>query len=118
MHIIKQSIGNVVADETQSSVKAIDAAALSQARFAATLIEAAVDSNLPIAATQKLMSAVASAFQNTIHSRADLAIAAKEIALIQSRSNLETVAFGCPGGTSITGQIKITKKPEPQSLKK
>jgi hypothetical protein len=98
MHIIKQSIGNVVADETQSSIKTIDAAALSQARFAATLIEAAADSNLPIAATQKLMNAIACAFQNTINSRADLAIAAREISLIQSRSNLEAVAFGCPRG--------------------
>ncbi len=107
MHAIKQSTGNVVADETQSSVKALDAAALSQARFAATLIEAAADSDLPMATTQKLMSAVANAFQNTINSRAELAVAVREIALIQSRSNLKEVGFGCPGGASIiTGSIQ------------
>jgi hypothetical protein len=100
MHQIKQSVGSVVAEDTQASIKALDTALAEQSRMCASLVEAAQDSNLAIAVTQPLFESVTSGLRGLVESRAHMADAAREIAKIQARSNLRETAFGCPSGWS------------------
>ena len=101
MHQIKKSTGDVVAADTQSSVSAIDYAVLSQARLTASLVEAAKDSQLAAASTQKLLQSMTNGMSVLISSRAELVTAVREINMIQLRSNLQTTSFGCPDGGPI-----------------
>ena len=59
MHQIKHSSGAVVAAETQASVAAIDTAVLTQVRLCASVIEAASESKMPVATTQKVLESIA-----------------------------------------------------------
>lgn len=98
MHQIKSSAGAVVAADTQSSVAALDAAFIAQARLCATVVEAATESKLPVGATQKLLDSITAGLRGLVASREEVVVAVREINLIQAKSNLRTVAFGCPNG--------------------
>ena len=95
---IKQSVGAVVAADTQSSIVALDQAVAQQSRMCASVIEAAHDSNLSIATTQPLLDALTTGLRGLVESRAHLAKAAREVAVIQAKSNLRETSFGCPNG--------------------
>ena len=97
---IKQSVGAVVAADTQSSIVALDHAVAQQSRMCASVIEAAHDSHLSIAATQPLLDALTTGLRGLVESRAHLAKAAREVAVIQAKSNLRETSFGCPSGWS------------------
>ncbi len=98
MHNIKIGVGQVIAADTQASIQALDAAVLMQSRLCVSTVEAAVDSNLPIAASQGLIEAIAGGINDLVESRAKLAKAVKHINLIQAQSNLRETGFGCPTG--------------------
>lgn len=98
MYNIKQSVGGVIAADAQASVAALDSAVLMQTRLCASALEAAADSQLPIAATQGLLESLASGINVLVQSRAELAKAVRHINLIQARSNLRETGFGCPNG--------------------
>lgn len=103
MHQIKRTTGDVVAADTQASVSAIDYAVLSQARLTASLVEAAKDSQLAAASTQKLLQSMTNGMNVLVASRAELVTAVREINMIQLRSNLKATSFGCPDGGPIKG---------------
>lgn len=98
MHEIKYAVGNVVASDTQASVAALDTALVMQSRMCASIIEAATDSRLPIAATQSLLENLAHGINGLAASRGNMVVAVRELTRIQSRSNLKPTSFGCPGG--------------------
>lgn len=98
MHEIKHAVGNVVASDTQASVAALDNALVMQSRMCASIIEAASDSRLPIAATQSLLENLAYGINGLATSRGNMVVAVRELTRIQAGSNLETTSFGCPGG--------------------
>lgn len=100
MHKIKHSVGSVVAADTQSSIEALDRAVAQQSRMCASVIEAAHDSHLAIATTQPLLDALSASVRGLVESRANLAAAVREVAIIQAKSNLHETAFGCPSGWS------------------
>lgn len=102
MYNIKQSVGGVIAADAQASVAALDSAVLMQARLCASALEAAADSQLPIAATQGLLESLSSGINVLVQSRAELAKAVRHINLIQARSNLRETGFGCPNGWAPT----------------
>jgi hypothetical protein len=104
MHQIKHAVGSVVASDTQSSIVALDRAVAQQSRMCASVIEAAHDSNLAIATTQPLLDALSASVRGLVDSRANLAEAARQIALIQARSNLRETGFGCPSGLAPRGE--------------
>lgn len=104
MHTIREQVGSVVAEDTQSSVAALDVAVLMQSRMCASILEAATDSKLPIGTTQKLLESLADGLRTLVGSRSDLAAAIRELNVIQAKSNLRTTGFGCPNGVKlITG---------------
>lgn len=103
MHNIKESVGAVVAADTQSSITALDQAVAQQSRMCASIIEAAHDSHLAIATTQSLLDALTTGLRGLVESRAHLAQAAREVAVIQARSNLRETSFGCPSGLAPRG---------------
>jgi hypothetical protein len=107
MHDIKLAVGNVVASDTQASIEALDRAVAQQSRMCASIIEAAHDSHLAIATTQPLLDSLSTAMRGMVESRANLAKAVREVALIQAKSNLRETAFGCPNGSAM-GSAKET----------
>lgn len=96
MHEIKETAGVVVAAETQAMVAAIDSAMITQARLCASVVEAAADAKMPLSSTQKLVQSISDGMGALAQSRANLATAAKELAFIKSRSNLDVFDWGCP----------------------
>lgn len=96
MHQIKETAGVVVAAETQAMVAAIDNAMLTQARLCSSVVEAASDAKMPMAATQKLLQSISDGMGTLVATRANLSSAVKEMAFIKSRSNLQPVSWGCP----------------------
>lgn len=111
MHEIKHAVGSVVASDTQASVAALDNALVTQSRMCASIVEAAADSRLPIAATQSLLENLAHGINGLATSRGNMVVAVRELTRIQARSNLETTSFGCPGGlegSRTSGSLELT----------
>lgn len=98
MHKIKESTGAVVAQDIAASVSALDAAFVMQARLCATVVEAASESQLPVAATQKLLDSITAGMRGLVASREEVVTAVREINLIQAKSSLRVTSFGCPTG--------------------
>lgn len=98
MHKIKESTGAVVAQDTAASISALDAAFVMQARLCATVIEAASESKLPVAATQKLLDSITAGMRGLVASREEVVATVREINLIQSKSSLRVTSYGCPDG--------------------
>jgi hypothetical protein len=98
MLTIKQTVGNVVATDTQATVHTLDTAIANQTRMISSIIDAAHDSNMPIVTTQQLLESLASGLNKMVDGRAHLAQAVKEIVTIQGHSNLRETSFGCPNG--------------------
>lgn len=98
MHQIKKTAGDVVAQDTLSSVTALDTAFIMQARLCATVVEAAAESKLPVAATQKLLDSITAGMRGLVASREEVVTAVREINFIQARSNLRETSWGCPDG--------------------
>lgn len=100
---IKESIGNLVASDTQSSVVALDTAIVMHSRMCASIVEAAADSRLPIAVTQGVIENLVHGISGLAGSRASMVGAVRELTKIQARSTLEATSFGCPGGLERAG---------------
>ena len=115
MHQIKHSSGAVVAAETQASVAAIDTAVLTQVRLCASVIEAASESKMPVATTQKVLESMAAGMTCLVASRLDIVNAVRELALIQRSSSLNTTSFGCPDVVDPT-QGSLPTEATPASL--
>ena len=95
---VNKTSGTVVAAETQTLAAAIDSAMLAQARLCASIIETAGEAKAPVAATQKLFQSLSNNMSGLVASRAEFAVAVRELNFIQSRSNLKEVGLGCPNG--------------------
>ena len=108
---IKQSVGNVVAMDTQASIDALDRAVAQQSRMCASIIEASHDSHLAIATTQPLLDALTLGLRGLVESRSNLSKAVREVAVLQAKSNLRETAFGCPNGLA-TGRLTVTETAE------
>lgn len=115
MHQIKHTSGAVVAAETQASVAAIDAAVLTQARLCASVIEAASESNVPVAAAQKLLQSMTAGMSSLVTSRMDVVNTVRELTLIQRKSTLSAADFGCPDVIDPT-QGSLPAEAAPRSL--
>jgi hypothetical protein len=108
---IKQSVGSVVAADTQASIEALDGALAQQARMCASLVEGSHASHLPIATCQPALEAISAALNKLVEGRAHLAKATRDIAFIQAKSNLRETAFGCPNGPSPIIKPSATAEP-------
>ncbi|NJS15092.1 MAG: hypothetical protein HC788_11365 [Sphingopyxis sp.] len=106
MLTIKQAVGNVVAADTQETVRAIDKTIANQTRMIASVVDAAQDSHLPLAATQIMLEEMALGLNDIVNGRARLGAAVKEMAQIQARSNLRETSFGCPNGSYLKGFVQ------------
>lgn len=98
MHKIEQGVGSVVAADTRTTMRSVDATYLAQARMAASIVEAATASNLPAGATQGILRAVTDSMSQVVAGRTELIKALTELQQLQRNSNLREVGFGCPGG--------------------
>ena len=98
MYKISESVGHVVAADTQSAVSSINSAIINQSRMCATLLEASNAANLPIGTMQDPLRAMADGLQSLVLNRASVAEAVRELTQIQRQSNLREVSFGCPTG--------------------
>jgi septation ring formation regulator EzrA len=106
MLTIKQAVGNVVASDTQETVRALDKTIANQTRMIASVIDAAQDSHLPLVATQAMLEELATGLNEIVSGRARLGAAVKEMAQIQSRSNLRETSFVCPNGSYLRASVQ------------
>lgn len=95
---IEQTTGLVVADDTRSTIAAIDRAILSKTRLASTIIEASEQSGLPMAHSQKLLEGMARGFEHLVAGRADMLAIVRQLTSIKGNSSLQVVDYGCPDG--------------------
>ena len=98
MHSIKQSSAAVVASDTQDAGAAYDAALLAQARLCASFVEANDEVKLPMATSQTILQSMTDGMSGLVASRAHMTSVVRQLNLVQARSNLQTVSFGCPDG--------------------
>ena len=101
MYNISETLGRVVAADTQSAVGSINDANISHSRMCATIVEASIAANLPIGAVQVSLAAVSEGLRHLVINRAGVADAVRELAEIQRMSNLKEVGFGCPTGPHV-----------------
>jgi hypothetical protein len=95
---IENTTGLVVAEDTKTTIAAIDRAILSETRLAGSIIEASEQSGLPMAHSQKLLEGMARGFGHLVAGRADMLSVVRQLTAIQGRSSLQVVDFGCPNG--------------------
>jgi len=98
MFKIEENTGLVVAEDTKTTIAAIDRAILSETRLASSIIEASEQSGLPIAQSQKLLEGMARGFEHLVAGRGDMLAVVRHLTTIKGRSNLEVVDYGCPDG--------------------
>lgn len=98
MHTIKQTVGAVVANDTQTSIAALDNALVMHTRLCASILEGSADARLPIAASQRVLSSVSAGIAKLVESRADMVATVRALAVIQGDSSLAEEFFGCPTG--------------------
>ena len=98
MHHINPSSGEVIAADTQGSVRAIDQAVLSYSRLCASVIEVSGASRLPVTTGQPALTRIAAGLAALIEGRAQIAEATRDLRKVQGASTLKEVAFECPDG--------------------
>lgn len=98
MHTIKSTVGAVVANDTQTSIAALDNALVMHTRLCASILEGSADARLPIAASQRVLSSVSAGIAKLVESRADMVATVRALAVIQGDSSLAEEFFGCPTG--------------------
>lgn len=96
MHNIEQASGQVVADDTQKSLEAIDQAVMSLANLCASIVEVSKAANLPVTTVQGALANAGEGLSKIIATRQDLGGTTRELLKIRKASNLQTVGFGCP----------------------
>lgn len=98
MYAIDTAAGQVVANDTQKSVDAVDSAVMSFAHLCASIVEVSKASNLPIGTAQSALHNAANGLTKLVSSREDMSQATRELIGIQRASSLEATSFGCPNG--------------------
>jgi hypothetical protein len=113
---IQENTGLVVAEDTKSTIAAIDRAILSETRLTGSILEASEQSGLPIAQSQKLLEGMARGFEHLVAGRADMLAVVRYLTTIKGGSNLKVVDFGCPDGLgasltapATTGELESVK---------
>ena len=98
MFKIAETSGLVVAEDTKSTIAAIDRAILSETRLASSILEVSEQSGLPIAQSQKLLEGMARGFERLVAGRGDMLVVIRQLTAIKGHSNLKVTDFGCPDG--------------------
>lgn len=106
MHTIQEAAAKVVADDTLSSVGAIDQAVMSYSRLCASIVEVSNASGLPVTAGQPALANVAAGLNALIEGRQHIGSATRELIKVQRDSSLNTTSFQCPGGLPTSGTAK------------
>lgn len=98
MFKIEETTGLVVAEDTKTTISAIDHAILSKTRLATSIIEASEQSGLPMAQSQKLLEGMARGFEHLVAGRGDMLTVVRHLTAIKTGSTLKVVSYGCPDG--------------------
>ena len=96
MHDIDTAAGQVVANDTQKSVEAIDQAVMSLANLCASIVEVSNAARLPVTTVQGALTNAGDGLTKMIATRNDIGGTTRELLKIRKSSNLQAVAFGCP----------------------
>lgn len=93
---IAETSGMVVAADTRATIRAIDQALIEETRLCSSIVEASALASMPMAQSQKLLESMARSFEHLVASRADMLSVVRQLAVIKSRSNLDSIDYGCP----------------------
>lgn len=95
---IEQNNGQVVANDTQTSLSSIDRAIADNLNLCSSIMEVSKASNLPISANQPLIEGCADSLNDIVSGRRKMVKLLAGLERIQQQSNLAETAFGCPNG--------------------
>ena len=98
MFKIEQGAGQVIAQDTQNSIEALDNAVMATARLCTSIVEVSKASRLPVSVPQSALNFAGESLVKLISSRSDVGSATKRMLAIQHGSSLKTTSFGCPEG--------------------
>lgn len=98
---IQETAGLVVAEDTKTTIAAIDRAILSETRLAGSILEVSEQSGLPMAQSQKLLEGMVRGFDKLVAGRADMLAVVRHLTAIKGGSNLQVVDYGCPDGLGV-----------------
>lgn len=98
MNDIKESMGAVIASDTQHAAETLDAAILAQARLCASLVEVNAEVKLSMQVSQRILQSATNGLSGIVATRAELLSVIKQLIVVQDQSNLQPVSFGCPNG--------------------
>lgn len=101
---VEQAAGQVIANDTQQSVQAVDHAVVSLANLCASIVEVSRASKLPITTAQSALNNAGESLNRIIETRATVGKATRDLLKLKKQSSLDTVAVGCPPEYELTGQ--------------
>lgn len=96
MFNIELPAGQVVANDTQQSVEAVDHAVVSLANLCASIVEVSRASSLPITTAQPALNRAGETLASLIGTSEKVGQATRELIKLKKNSSLQEVAIGCP----------------------
>lgn len=92
---INHATGNVIADDSTALFEAADNALLSSARLTVSLLEAAAETRLDPRTKQKILESMNAGHSKLIDSRRSFTSVHSQLVVLQRKSNLAEVGWGC-----------------------
>jgi hypothetical protein len=95
MTILTEGAARVIAGDITDVFHATDTALLSSARVASSVLEGTTNSGMHPRTKQKLIEALSAGIGKLVEGRKELVSAHCQMVVIQRRSNLQAIDFGC-----------------------
>jgi len=108
---VKQATGHVIAGESTAMLDAADHALLSSARMTVTILEATVETRLDPRTKQKLLEAMSAGQSKLIEGRKDFTSVHSQLVVLQRKTNLAEVNWGCDEARRVRGNHSSSSSP-------
>lgn len=95
---LTEGAGRVISSDVITVFKSTDEALLSTVRLAASVLEGTEESGMHPRIKQKLLESMNAGYGKMLESRKEIVNAHGQMVVIQRRSNIAPVNFGCWGG--------------------
>lgn len=94
---LTEAAGRVIASDVTDAFNSTDAALLSNARLATSVLEGTIRSGMHPRTKQKLLEAMNIGYGRILEGRKAIVQAHSQMVVIQKQSNIATVGYGCWG---------------------
>lgn len=112
MTVISEGAGRVISGDITSVFHSTDTALLTSARLATSVLEGTAQSDMHPRTKQKLLETMSAGYGLMLQGRKQMVQAHGQMIVIQRRSNLETVDFGCWGAPEVLTGAEVSQPAE------